>query len=110
MDENIVTASPVYFGKNPPGELSPNGPTPVSLRHIVDVVSEDFLMWCVPVVCHPGLLSWCVTFVCYPVGLPWCVTLVCYPVGLPWCVTLVCYPGVLPLCVALACYPGVYTA
>ena len=43
MDENTVTASPVYFGKNPPGELSPSGPTPVSFRHIVDVVSSNSL-------------------------------------------------------------------
>eukprot|EP00794_Sanderia_malayensis_P007395 gene7395-8215_t len=35
-DENIVSASPVYFGKHPPGYLSPDGPPPVSLRHIVD--------------------------------------------------------------------------
>ncbi|XP_065058528.1 H(+)/Cl(-) exchange transporter 4-like [Rhopilema esculentum] len=37
LNENTVTASPVYFGRNPPGELSPSGPAPVSLRHIVDV-------------------------------------------------------------------------
>ena len=42
MNENTVTASPVYFGRNP-GELSPNGPAPVSLRHIIDVVSSNSL-------------------------------------------------------------------
>jgi len=36
MNENTVSASPVYFGKKPPGETSPNGPASVSLRHIVD--------------------------------------------------------------------------
>ena len=39
MNENTVSASPVYFGKKPPGETSPNGPASVSLRHIVDAAS-----------------------------------------------------------------------
>ena len=45
MNENTVSASPVYFGKNPPGEMSPSGPAPVSLRHIVDAVSFTLIPW-----------------------------------------------------------------